>query len=327
VNEENEELSRRRVGEGVGSDYKEDAGGVASHIDVGVGQGLGEGGDGVGLRAGFGQYLRPDSGRDVRARQGGGDGREGNLGAALMEEKGVDFDQRRLLVGEAEAAGGSACCRLGGFADLWNRAKGLDGSQAGRVLRVCSSGKKVRQRVGAQATQGQGGSARHNVIAGVVHDLAEVVEGWHGSFPEGLKTEIGCVSQFVRSPVCYPAIVEVVRERQAISGSPIGERRFPSRLLVLKPFKEEWEGRHANVGDSVCCLLEVGSLELVFGELGHPGANSASLVVWLEAATDEPRDLGQDEGSSCEARSYAESSFSSRRHGDRMMDLSYGRAN
>jgi len=325
VNEENEELLRRRVGEGVGSDYKQNIGGVASHVDVGVGQGLGEGGDGVGgVPAGVGQYLRPDSGRDIRARQGSSDGLVANLGAALKEEKGVDLDQRRLLVGEAEATGGSACCRLGGFVDLWNHANGHHGSHAGRVSRVCSSVKKGGQGVCTQAAQGHGGPVGNERVVEVIHDLAKLVEGWHGSFPECLKAVIGCVSQFVRSPVCYPFVVELVRERQAKSGGPTGERRFPARVLVLKPFKEEWEGRHANMGDSVCCLLEFGGLDLVFGELSHPGAESASLVVWLEAATDEPRDLGRDEGGSCEAENYTESSFSRRRHDVCMMGLSHG---
>lgn len=297
------------VADKLGSNLQEGVRGIAAHIDFGIGQGLGESRNRVGVP-------RAEIARD---------GRNGNLGQALSVEQNVDFQQRRLRVGHAEEDGCAACCCGDGFAILRNLPKSPLGSHAGWVLRVCSSLKKERQSVCTQAAQGHGGPVGGEQALGVIHDLAKLVEGWHGSYPEGLKTEIGCVCQFVRSPVGYPFVVELVaRERQAKSGSPSGEHRFPSRVLVLEPFKEEWEGRHPNMGDSVCCLLEFGSLDLVFGELGHPGANSASLVVWFEAAIDEQHDLGHDEGSSCEARSYAKSSFSSRRHGNRMMDLSYG---
>src|SRR5690242_20299528 len=75
--EVNEGLLGWRAGEGGGSDYKEDVGGVAAHIDIRISKGLGEGGYGVGGQVGgFGQYLRPDSGRGHLAGDRGGDGQE-----------------------------------------------------------------------------------------------------------------------------------------------------------------------------------------------------------------------------------------------------------
>ena len=188
------------------------------------------------------------------------------------------------------------------------------GSDVKRVVGVRTDREQRWDSVRSKAGQSRDGCGSRAWPVGIVHEAAQVIERWHGLFPQDVKREVSSIGEALSFCLHY-ALGESVRcERRAIE--QVGKCNSQWRGLVLNPFDEEGESGGSDVVDCIGCFLVLsGRYDIVLSQRSHPEAKwlsavgrfAGSWIVCEQGDEGQQRTSGADEKRSLlsHARDYA----------------------